>query len=156
MGYRAAASASSEAPAEGNVGAGSGASVGKIRGMKYAMKSGIGSSSIHIRGIIIAALVAVNAVGDVLDAKDGTVIAGLRSGKTLEWMKKNQTRATVKSNTVIGVIATNARLTKAQTTKVAQMAQDGAALQAAALAVPGKQQFQSFDRKRLDRQTCGR
>jgi L-aminopeptidase/D-esterase-like protein len=127
MGYRASASASSEAPGEGNVGAGSGASVGKIRGMKYAMKSGIGTSSIDVRGIIIAALVAVNSIGDVVDLINGTVIAGLRSGKTLEWMKKNERRVAVKSNTVIGVIATNAKLTKAQATKVAQMAQDGLA-----------------------------
>ena len=127
MGYRAAASASSEAPAEGNVGAGTGASVGKMRGMKYAMKSGIGTSSMEINGIIIGALVAVNAVGDVVDPKNGRKIAGLRSGTSLEWMKKNQTRRAVKSNTVIGVIATNAKLTKAGATKVAQMAHDGLA-----------------------------
>ena len=127
MGYRAAASASSHAPAEGNVGAGTGASVGKMRGMKYAMKSGIGTSSAEINGIIIGALVAVNAIGDVVDPKSGRMIGGLRSGTTLEWMKNNQTRSAVKSNTVIGVVATNARLTKAGATKVAQMAQDGLA-----------------------------
>lgn len=127
MGYRAAASASSATPAQGNVGAGTGASIGKIRGMKYAMKSGIGTASININGVIIGALVAVNAVGDVINPKTGRKIAGLRSGSSLEWMKKNQTRSTVTSNTVIGVIATNARLTKAQATKVAQMAQDGLA-----------------------------
>ena len=127
MGYRAAASASSAAPAEGNFGAGTGASVGKIRGMKYATKSGIGTSSIDINGVIIGALVAVNAVGDVIDPKTGNIIAGLRSGSSLEWTKSNQMRVAVKSNTVIGVIATNARLTKAQATKVAQMAHDGLA-----------------------------
>ena len=127
MGYRAAASASSVNSAEGNVGAGTGASIGKMRGMKYAMKSGIGTASININGVIIGALVAVNAVGDVIDPKTGRKIAGLRSGSTLEWMKKNQTRAIVRSNTVIGVIATNAKLTKAQATKVGQMAQDGLA-----------------------------
>ena len=127
MGYLAASQASSAAPGAGNLGAGTGASVGKMRGMKYAMKSGIGTSSININGVIIGALVAVNAVGDVVDPKTGKVIAGLRSGSTLAWMKKNQPRSTVKSNTVIGVIATNARLTKAEATKVAQMAQDGLA-----------------------------
>jgi L-aminopeptidase/D-esterase-like protein len=127
MGYRAAASASSEAPAEGNVGAGTGASIGKVRGMKYAAKSGIGTASMEINGIIIGALVAVNALGDVVDPKSGKILAGLRSGSTLEWMKKNRTRTAVKSNTVIGVIATNARLTKAGATKVAQMAHDGLA-----------------------------
>jgi L-aminopeptidase/D-esterase-like protein len=127
MGYRAAASASSVNHAQGNVGAGTGASIGKMRGMKYAMKSGIGTASIDIKGVIIGALVAVNAVGDVIDPKTGRKLAGLRSGSSLEWMKKNQTRSTVRSNTVIGVVATNARLNKAQATKVAQMAQDGLA-----------------------------
>jgi L-aminopeptidase/D-esterase-like protein len=127
MGYRAAAQASSAPPAEGNVGAGTGASVGKIRGMQYAMKAGIGTSSMDINGTVIGALVAVNAIGDVIDPENGQIIAGLRSGPTLEWMKNNQPRAAVESNTVIGVIATNAKLTKAGATKVAQMAQDGLA-----------------------------
>ena len=127
MGYRAAVSASFAAPAEGNVGAGMGASVGKMRGMKYAMKSGVGTWSMNIDRIVIGALVAVNAVGDVVDPKSGEMIAGIRSGTTLGWMKKNPPRAAVKSNTVIGVVATNAKLTKSQATKVAQMAQDGLA-----------------------------
>jgi len=127
MGYLAASQASSAPPVEGNVGAGTGASVGKIRGMQYAMKAGIGNWSMDLNGLVIAALVAVNAVGDVINAKTGHKIAGLRSGSTLNWMKKNQARAAVKSNTVIGVIATNAKLTKAEATKVAQMAQDGLA-----------------------------
>jgi len=127
LGYLAASQASSAPPGEGNLGAGTGASVGKMRGMKYAMKSGIGTASIDINGVVIGALVAVNAVGDVVDPKTGKRIAGLRSGSTLAWMKKNQPRAATKSNTVIGVIATNAKLTKAETTKVAQMAQDGLA-----------------------------
>jgi L-aminopeptidase/D-esterase-like protein len=127
MGYRAATSASSDPPAEGNVGAGTGASVGKMRGMQYAMKAGIGTWSMEVSGITIGALVAVNAIGDVVDPGSGKVIAGLRSGSTLEWMRSNQTSAAIQSNTVIGVIATNARLTKAGATKVAQMAQDGLA-----------------------------
>ncbi len=127
MGYAAAASASSAPPREGNVGAGTGASVGKIRGMKYAMKSGVGTFSMNINGVVIGALVAVNAVGDVIDPNSGKRIAGLRSGSTLAWLKKNQTQATSSSNTVIGVIATNAKLTKAEATKVAQMAHDGLA-----------------------------
>jgi L-aminopeptidase/D-esterase-like protein len=127
MGYRAAVSASSRAPLEGNVGAGTGASVGKMRGMKYAMKSGLGTWSMNVNGIVIGALVAVNAIGDVIDPTSGKVLAGLGSGGTLAWMKKNQPRPPVKSNTVIGVVATNAKLTKAQATKVAQMAHDGLA-----------------------------
>jgi L-aminopeptidase/D-esterase-like protein len=127
MGYLAASRASSAPPTEGNIGAGTGASVGKMRGMKYAMKSGVGTWSVNINGVIVAALVAVNAIGDVIDPQTGTKIAGLRSGSTLEWMKKGQARAASQSNTVIGVVATNARLTKAEATKVAQMAQDGLA-----------------------------
>jgi L-aminopeptidase/D-esterase-like protein len=127
MGYRAAASASSAAPVEGNVGAGMGASIGKVRGMEYAMKAGIGTASMDIHGLIIGAIVAVNAIGDVVDPGSGLKIAGLRSGTTLDWMKNSQAQSAVQSNTVIGAIATNTRLTKTQATKVAQMAQDGLA-----------------------------
>lgn len=146
MGYRAAASTSSNAPAEGNVGAGMGASVGKMFGLKLGMKSGLGTASIPIGGgIIVGALVAVNAFGDVIDPQTGKIIAGLRSGKVgpLRVGKKNQFADTLtamknpvgrgvlglaaRTNTVIGVVATNAKLTKAQATKVAQMAQDGIA-----------------------------
>jgi L-aminopeptidase/D-esterase-like protein len=125
MGYLAASQAASASPAEGNVGAGTGASIGKIRGMKYAMKAGLGTWSMNLNGLIIGALVAVNTIGDVIDPKTGKKLAGLRSGSTLNWMKKAQ--AAIQSNTVIGVIATNARLTKAEAKKVAQMAQDGLA-----------------------------
>ena len=146
MGYRAAAVASSEPPAEGNVGAGMGASVGKMFGSQLAMKSGIGTASLDIgSGVIVGALVAVNAWGDVIDPQTNEIIAGLRAGKVgpLRVGKKDyfaNTLTTMKSlighsvldfasrqNTVIGVIATNAKLTKAQATKVAQMAQDGVA-----------------------------
>jgi L-aminopeptidase/D-esterase-like protein len=146
MGYRAATSASSDAPAEGNVGAGMGASVGKMFGSGLSMKSGVGVSSLNIGGgVIVGALVAVNAWGDVIDPQTGQVVAGLRSGKvgpfrvgkedpfadTLTMMKSAAGRGMLglmsNSHTVIGVIATNAKLTKAQATKVAQMAHDGLA-----------------------------
>jgi L-aminopeptidase/D-esterase-like protein len=127
MGYHAAVSASFSAPAEGNVGAGTGASIGKMRGMKYAMKSGVGTWSMKANGIVIGALVAVNAIGDVVDPKSGEIIAGIRSGTTLGFLQKKPSRATVPFNTVIGVVATNADLTKPQATKVAQMAHDGLA-----------------------------
>ena len=127
MGYHAAVSASALPPAEGNIGVGTGASVGKMRGMKYAMKAGVGTWSIKVRGIVIGALVAVNAIGDVVDPANGAILAGIRTGDTMGWMKKNKPRAAVTSNTVIGVVATNARLSKAQATKVAQMAHDGLA-----------------------------
>jgi L-aminopeptidase/D-esterase-like protein len=104
-----------------------GASVGKMRGLKYAMKSGIGTWSAYINGIAIGALVAVNAVGDVIDPRNGTILAGLRPGGTLKWMKKAEAPSALKTNTVIGVVATDAKLTKAQASKVAQMAQDGLA-----------------------------
>ncbi|HSL47360.1 MAG TPA: P1 family peptidase [Anaerolineales bacterium] len=127
MGHRAAAAASILPPAEGNVGAGAGASIGKMRGMKYAMKSGVGTWSVKVHGVTIGALVAVNAIGDVVDPQSGQRIAGLRAGTTLAWMKEHRTRAPVKSNTVIGVVATDAKLTKAEATRVAQMSQDGLA-----------------------------
>ncbi|MDX1377339.1 MAG: P1 family peptidase [Anaerolineales bacterium] len=146
MGYEAAASASSAPPSEGNVGAGMGASVGKMFGAKLSMKSGEGTASMHIGGgVIVGALVAVNAWGDVVDPNTNKIIAGLRSGKvgqarmggkeyfadTLAMMKKPVGRSLMKlatrANTVIGIVATNAKLTKAQATKVAQMAQDGIA-----------------------------
>ena len=127
MGYRAAVQAASTPPQEGNVGAGAGASIGKMRGMKHAMKSGIGTWSMESNGLSVGALVAVNAIGDVVEPKSGEKIAGLRSGSTLEWMKTNPHSSAAKSSTVIGVIATNARLSKAGATKVAQMAHDGLA-----------------------------
>ena len=146
MGYRAAAAASSEAPAEGNAGAGTGASVGKMFGLGLAMKAGLGTASLDIGGgIVVGALVAVNAWGDVIDHQTGQILAGLRTGKLgpLRVGKKEYFADTIsvmtsvpgrgllglaaRSNTVIGVVATNAKLTKAQATKVAQMAQDGIA-----------------------------
>jgi L-aminopeptidase/D-esterase-like protein len=146
MGYRAAASASSVAPAEGNAGAGLGASVGKMFGLSLAMKAGIGTTSMEIGGgVVVGALVAVNAWGDVVDPQTNQIIAGLRAGKvgplrvgkkdyfadTLAMLKSSVGRGVLglasRANTVIGVIATNAKLTKAQATKVAQMAQDGVA-----------------------------
>ncbi|HLO31058.1 MAG TPA: P1 family peptidase [Anaerolineales bacterium] len=146
MGYRAAASASPEAPAEGNIGAGTGASVGKMFGLGLAMKSGVGTASLDIGGgVIVGALVAVNAWGDVIDPQTNVIIAGLRSGKvgplrvgkkgyfadTLAMMKSSVGRRVLglaaRANTVIGVVGTNAKLTKTQATKVAQMAQDGIA-----------------------------
>ena len=145
MGYQACLAASRSAPAEGNAGAGTGASVGKLFGMALATKSGLGTASLRAGGIIVGALVAVNAWGDVIDPDNGEIVSGLRSGKvgpirvggkqrladTLEMMSKPVGRSILgfasRANTVIGVIATDAKLTKAEATKVAQMAQDGVA-----------------------------
>ena len=145
MGYKACVAASAAPCAEGNVGAGAGASIGKMFGMALAMKSGLGSASIHAGGLVVGAIVAVNAFGDVLDPSNGEILAGLRSGKigpvrvggknyfadTSEMLKKPVGRTVLGlasgTNTVIGVVATNARLTKSEATKVAQMAHDGLA-----------------------------
>jgi len=146
MGYRASQNATMQPPEEGNVGAGTGCTVGKILGQGQSMKSGIGSSSMDIGGgIIVGAIVAVNAFGDVFDTETGQTIAGVRSTKvgplkiggedyfadTLEVMKSMAGRAilgiTSRANTVIGVVATNARLDKNEVNKVAQMAHNGLA-----------------------------
>ena len=134
-GYRAATQASDETPAEGNVGAGAGATVGKLRGGDRAMKGGVGTASITLdNGLTVAAIVAVNAVGDIIDPATGSVVAGVRTAdglgladarKLLREGASNQ--AGSGTNTTIGVVATNATLTKAEATKVAQMAQDGLA-----------------------------
>ena len=135
-GYKACKAASANAPAEGNVGAGAGATVGKLFGMSRAMKSGIGTSSIKLEsGVTVGAIVAVNAVGDVFDPSTARPIAGARTkdGKSL----LNSMAAILRGEplppmlagtaTTIGVVATDAVLTKAQATKVAQMAHDGLA-----------------------------
>lgn len=145
MGYQACLAASRKPPAEGNYGAGTGATVGKLFGAALAMKSGLGSASIRAAGIVVGAVVAVNSFGDVVDPRNGEIVAGLRSGKvgpvriggkgqfadTAEMVKKAPGRSVLglatRSNTVIGVVATNARLTKTEATKVAQMAHDGLA-----------------------------
>ena len=132
-GFKAAAAASSEPVAEGNVGAGAGATVGKLGGRDRAMKAGLGSASITLPGgLTVAALVVVNAVGDVIDPATGEVIAGVRTadGKGLADARKLVRSGALNlpppgTNTTIGVIATNARLTQAEATKVAQMAHDG-------------------------------
>jgi L-aminopeptidase/D-esterase-like protein len=146
MGYGAASSANSGPVAEGNVGAGTGASVGKIFGMGGAMKSGLGTASLEIGGgVRVGAIVAVNAFGDVLNPVTGQIIAGARptslgpvklggAGAFADTLKVMQTLAgrtilnlATGGNTVIAVVATNAKFNKAQVTKVAQMAQDGLA-----------------------------
>ncbi|MDE2653187.1 MAG: P1 family peptidase [Gemmatimonadota bacterium] len=132
-GYEAASGASSEAVREGNAGAGAGATVGKLRGMASAMKGGTGTASItHPSGLVVGAVVVVNAAGDVIDPATGRVIAGVRGDGDMLLDARRLLRGEVPppaplGNTTIGVIATNARLTKAQATKVAQMAHDGLA-----------------------------
>ncbi len=133
-GYRAAQAASAAPVAEGNVGAGAGATVGKSAGTTRAMKGGIGSAALQMPdGLIVAALVAVNAAGDIIEPATGKVVAGVRTadGKSLADARMLLTSgalrqpARIGENTTLGVVATNATLTKTQATKVAEMAHDG-------------------------------
>ena len=134
-GYKACTSAKSGAIEEGSVGAGTGATIGKIGGGKP-MKGGIGTSSIRLaNGLVVGAIVAVNCVGDVIDPKTGKIVAGARTadGKSflniMETFRSGRGAAAVPpaQNTTIGVIATNARFDKTQMTKIAEMAHDGMA-----------------------------
>ncbi len=131
MGYRAAAAAGTDPVPVGNVGAGLACSAGKILGPGHAAKTGIGSASVSLgAGLVVAALIAVNPFGDVVD-EQGHIIAGThRDGRfvnTLETMRSVTGRLALRVGgaTVIGVVATNAKLNKEQTNKVAQMAHDG-------------------------------
>jgi L-aminopeptidase/D-esterase-like protein len=138
-GYKAASAASNGAVPEGNVGAGAGATVGKLAGAGRAMKGGLGSASIALpSGLIVGAIVAVNAAGDVIDPATGKVVAGVRTedGKGLA-----DARVLIRSgalgrtpagpraggNTTIAVVATNARMSKAEMNRVALMADDALA-----------------------------
>lgn len=146
MGYQACLNATSEPPAEGNFGAGTGATVGKILGMGQAMKSGLGTASMEISSkVIVGSIVAVNAFGDIIDPGTGQIVAGARTlqkgpikigsegyfADSMQVMKSLVGRTilgfSTREHTVIGVVATNARLNKEQINKVAQMAQDGLA-----------------------------
>ena len=134
-GYKACKAATTNPPAEGNVGAGAGATVGKMFGGKRAMKGGIGTASIKLPGLTVGAIVAVNAVGDVIDPTTGKLIAGARTpdGKKLQGTMAGILRGEALppmlggTNTTIGLVATDAKLDKAQAQKVAEMAQDGLA-----------------------------
>jgi L-aminopeptidase/D-esterase-like protein len=136
-GYRAAQAASDGPVGEGNVGAGAGATVGKL-GMGRSMKSGLGSAAVALPGgLVVAAVVAVNAAGDIVDPSTGRVVAGVRTedGRSLADARTLlRSGALLKragprpgENTTIGVVATNARLSKADVTRVAMMADDGLA-----------------------------
>jgi L-aminopeptidase/D-esterase-like protein len=133
-GYAAARAASSGPVAEGSVGAGAGATAGKLHGLQRAMKTGIGSASLRLpNGAIVAALVAANPFGDIVDADSGQPVAGLRGADgatlagTVAALLSGSTRSGSASgeNTVIGVVATN--VAKSEAARVAQMAHDGLA-----------------------------
>ncbi len=126
MGEAACRNASYDAPAEGNVGAGAGCSVGKLLGMDRAVKTGFGTWAAAAGALRVGALVAVNALGDVYDG--GERIAGVRDPlgrSSTELLLGGSGAASPGANTTIGAIVTNARLTKAQLCKAAAMAHDG-------------------------------
>jgi L-aminopeptidase/D-esterase-like protein len=141
-GYKAAAAATSDPVQEGTIGAGAGATVGKLGGVaEHAgypagslkpTKSGIGSAAIRLNsGLVVAAIVAVNAVGDIVDPSTGRIIAGVRAPDgTFADARKLLRAGSIESprageNTTIGLVATNAKLTKAQANRMALMADDG-------------------------------
>ena len=134
-GYAACAAATHEPPAEGNVGAGAGAVVGKMFGLQHAMKGGVGTASVTVAGVTVGALIACNAVGDVVDPDTGRPLAGARAadGLTLRDTRHALLRGEpphpllAGSNTTIGVIATDARLTKVQAQRLAVASHDGLA-----------------------------
>jgi L-aminopeptidase/D-esterase-like protein len=134
-GYRACELASTKAPEEGNVGAGAGAVVGKIFGIERAMKGGIGTASVTVDGITVGALIACNALGDVIDTDTGLPIAGARTrnGKSLIDSRRALLRGEppktilAGTNTTIGVIATDAVITKAQASRLATVGHAGLA-----------------------------
>lgn len=140
-GYAAAAGASTATAAEGSVGAGAGATVGKMQGAGRSMRGGFGTASITLEsGLTVAAAVAVNAVGDIIDPATGEVVAGALApdGSFVDMRRVLRGEVpdpadpdaaaeatTAGGNTTIGIVATNAVLSKTESTKVAQMAQDG-------------------------------
>jgi L-aminopeptidase/D-esterase-like protein len=132
-GYRACQAAKSGRVAQGSVGAGTGASVAKTLTVKRALKGGIGTASERLGQVIVAALVAVNAFGDIVDPATGALVAGPRGepGRFRDSMdlvhEAGAAAMLPLTNTTIGVVATNAALTKTQATGVAQMAHDGIA-----------------------------
>ena len=132
MGEAAAAAATDQTVEEGCVGAGTGATVGKMFGMDRAMKSGIGTFTMQAGGALVSALVAVNALGDVLDPHTGKIVAGARKSKeshefidSAAAMIAGKTAGFTRSNTTLAVVATNAKLSKTGATKLAQLASLG-------------------------------
>jgi L-aminopeptidase/D-esterase-like protein len=133
MGYQACLNASSVECRQGCIGAGTGATVGKILGMHRAMKSGLGCCALESEGLKVGALVAVNCLGDVVDPLSGKKLAGplnedmqtLADTEEIMIRSYSDIKSLFSGNTTIGVVATNAALTKAQATKLASMAQNG-------------------------------
>ena len=134
-GYQACQAASRTAPTQGNIGAGAGALVGKMFGLARAMRGGIGTASITVDGITVGAIIACNAMGDIVDPATGAVIAGARTadGRSLLDSRaallagEGPKPVLAGTTTTIGLIATDAILTKAQAHRLAVVAHDGLA-----------------------------
>ncbi|HPQ36952.1 MAG TPA: P1 family peptidase [Synergistaceae bacterium] len=133
MGYRACCNANNRETLEGNVGAGTGATLGKVFGMNRAMKSGLGAHALQVEELQVGALVAVNPLGNIRDPQTGEFLAGCleEEGHTILdaeeamiscWNKKGNPFT---GNTTIGMVVTNAAFSKSQTSKLASMAQNG-------------------------------
>ena len=133
MGYRACVNATDKECPSGNIGAGTGATVGKFLGTNRAMKGGLGSFAIQVGDLKVGALVAVNCLGDIIDPETGEILAGLldEEGKTLVGteniliQKYNEKKNIFSGNTTIGVVATNGIFTKSEANKLASMAHNG-------------------------------
>ena len=133
MGYQACLNADNMECSEGCVGAGAGATVGKILGMERCMKSGLGAYCIQTGELRLGAIVAVNCLGDVIDPKTGEILAGVLDENRKKFLNSEEImikefsgrKIEFSGNTTIGVIVTNAKLTKSQTNKIASMAHNG-------------------------------
>jgi L-aminopeptidase/D-esterase-like protein len=133
MGYQACVNAGSDVCIQGSIGAGTGATVGKILGMERAMKSGMGCHALQSGDLKVGALVAVNCLGDILDPLTGKKLAGplnedmqtLADTEEIMIQTCSEKKNLFSGNTTIGIVATNAVFTKTQATKLASMAQNG-------------------------------
>jgi len=136
-GYAACLNATEQPPEEGSVGAGTGATVGKVLGRALSTKGGLGTSSIQLGNIVVGALAVVNALGDIVDPNTNQVMAGPRDEENKKFFRTVDVLANPRSelepqtsptNTTLAVVATNASLNKEQANKLAQIGHDGLAL----------------------------
>lgn len=133
MGYKACENATNQNCPQGNVGAGTGATVGKMKGLEYTMKGGLGTYAVKVGNLMVGAMVAVNCLGDVVEPSTGKIVAGtladdLKSFADTEEIMISQyenKKNLFSGNTTIGIIASNAIMNKAQAKKVASMAHNG-------------------------------
>lgn len=133
MGYAACVNSENLTCAEGNVGAGYGATLGKVNGPEFSMKSGLGTYSLKVGDLMVGAVVAVNCLGDVVDPSSGKIIAGALNPNMNGFVNTedvlisqyDKSKNRFSGNTTIGIVATNAKLTKAQAKKISSMAHNG-------------------------------